>query len=493
MANIPGATNALPGVFTDVITQSSGVAIPGGSRVVAMVGQGSTNETIVSQALGGGQDGLNPTYTSNVGADGRHFALANFPVISNRTTISKNGVPLVGLELGPITATTTFSNIYDYQLDITTGHVLLQAAHLKDQGGSFYIPLTTNVGLGTINGLTLEDQDAPPEIWTIRCVGVTRNAMNQPIGGTATFLAIGSVTGSLLDANGNPIVWVSNNQTVSNGILSFSIAETQVGGNSVSPFVQGDAFTIIVASGVLVRGDTLTSVEIPVANINNPTLCQGLGDVSRLAGFPSYSVNQLSLGGQLLFSNGASSMIALQAAPPLPRRTSYVMEPTPPGVNAASLNPEDFIFPFPLGVVPDINSDIHVFVTNPTTLVEDQVLPNKFPYYTLNNMGQPTTDQFVFSDIQPPGGYSYSYTVIQSFETVATGYDGYIGRNPVLQNVTNFHSSMLFTLSNQGQLLELVDEVNVANNGTFLITAVANGNLTIRTITTGDLKSARFP
>ena len=40
MANIPGATNALPGVFTNVITQSSGVAIPGGSRVVAMIGQG---------------------------------------------------------------------------------------------------------------------------------------------------------------------------------------------------------------------------------------------------------------------------------------------------------------------------------------------------------------------------------------------------------------------------------------------------------------------
>src|SRR5271167_1453330 len=106
MANIPGATNALPGVFTDVITQSSGVAIPGGSRVVAMVGQGTTSETIVSQALGGGQDGLNPNYTSNTGADGRHFALANFPVISNRTTIFKNGAPLIGLELGPITATT---------------------------------------------------------------------------------------------------------------------------------------------------------------------------------------------------------------------------------------------------------------------------------------------------------------------------------------------------------------------------------------------------
>src|SRR5579864_4688328 len=240
MANIPGATNALPGVFTDVITQSSGVALPGGSRVVAMIGQGSINETIVAQALGGGADGLDPTYTTNVGSDGRHFALANFPVISNRTTVFKNGIPLVGLELGPIQPTTTFSFHYDYQLDPTTGHILLQAAHLQDQGGSFYTPLNTNVGLGSVNGLTLIDSDAPPEVWTIRCVAVQRNAMNQPIAGTATFLAFGSVSGAQLDANGNPIRWLANGQTVSNGILTFSITETQVASIAVSPFVPGD-------------------------------------------------------------------------------------------------------------------------------------------------------------------------------------------------------------------------------------------------------------
>lgn len=157
MANIAGATNVLPGVITDVITQSSGVAIPGGSRIVAMIGQGSSNETLVSQALGGGQDGLNPTYTTNQGSDGRHFQLANFPLISNRTTVFKNGIPLVGLELGPIVATTVFSYSYDYQLDIVTGHLLLQNAHLEDQGGAFYIPLSTNVGLGAVNSLQLVD------------------------------------------------------------------------------------------------------------------------------------------------------------------------------------------------------------------------------------------------------------------------------------------------------------------------------------------------
>src|SRR5216684_1945350 len=98
MANIPGATNVLPGVFTDVITQSRGVSVPGGTRITAMMGEGSTDQTLVSQALGGGQDGLNPSYTGTTGRDGRHFQLSNFPLISNRTTLFKNGVPLVGLE-----------------------------------------------------------------------------------------------------------------------------------------------------------------------------------------------------------------------------------------------------------------------------------------------------------------------------------------------------------------------------------------------------------
>ena len=46
MADIPGATNALPGPFTLVQTSSAAVSIPGGSRVTAMIGQGQTNDTV---------------------------------------------------------------------------------------------------------------------------------------------------------------------------------------------------------------------------------------------------------------------------------------------------------------------------------------------------------------------------------------------------------------------------------------------------------------
>jgi hypothetical protein len=488
MSNIPGASNALPGVFTNVITQSSGVAIPGGSRVVAMIGQGSTNETIISQARGGGVDGLDPTYTTTTGADGRHFALTNFPLVPNRTTIFKNGVPLTLLELGPITPTTTFPFTYGVQLDPATGHILLQQAFILNQGGANYVPLNTNVGLGSINSLTLVDADAPPETWTVRCVGVQRNAMNQPIGGTAQFLAFGSVSGSPVDANGNPIVWVANGQTVSNGILSFNITETVVSGITTSPFVPGDGFTIIIESGVLVRGDTLTSTEIPVANINLPTLTQGISDVTNLSG-PASLTNNLSLGAQLLYANNASSMIALQAAPPLPRRTSYVLDPS---VDSTSTDVNDYIFPFPLGVVPAIDDDIHVFVTNPVTGVETQLLPNQYPFYTISTpqnpiAGAPSESEFIFSSLQPPAGYSYDYSIINGYEVTATQFDGYIARLPAFETKSLFSSAAIeFDNTYVGQLLVVLDPNNAANNGTFNITAVSNGQLSIQTITVGE-------
>jgi hypothetical protein len=472
MANIPGATNALPGPFTLVQTQSASVTIPGGSRVTAMIGQGQANATIVAQAQGGGKDGLDPTYTTTNGADGRHFLLGQAPVISNRTTIFKNGIPLVGME-SLITPTTTFSNKFDYLLDPATGEILLQAAHLVDQGGAFYVPLTTNVGVGTINGLTLVDANTVPETWTVRCISVQRNSMNQPIGGTAQFIAIGSVSGAQLDANGNPIIWTANNQTVSNGILKFSIVETQSMGVYVSPFVPGDAFTIEVASGVLVKNDSLTATFIPTANINNPILTQGMQDVINNFGTPSLD-NSLALGAQLFYANGASSLICLQAAPPLPRRTSFDLAPS---INAASTNPDDFIFPLPVGVIPAFNDDIHFFITNNTTQTESQILPNKLAYYTLGTSGYPTESQFIFDNTPAPGGYSYYYTVIQSFETIVTGFDGYIGRTGPQTNFGVFSSSVTFDSSYIGKALKIIDAANVANIATFVVNNVVDGKL----------------
>ncbi len=141
--------------------------------------------------------------------------------------------------------------------------------------------------------------------------------MNQPIAGTAKFLAFGSISGARLDANGNPSIWMANGQVVSNGVLSFAIYETQVSFVAVSPFREGDAFTIKVASGVLNRNDSLTINEIPVANLNDPVLVQGMGDAAGRHGFPSLS-NSLSLGCQLAFANSAPALVTVQAAPSMP-------------------------------------------------------------------------------------------------------------------------------------------------------------------------------
>src|SRR5574337_675608 len=317
MANIPGAPNPLPGPFTDVITQSRGLSIPGGSRLAAVIGEGTATQTLVAQANGGGNDGLNPNYTSSTGADGRHFLLQAAPVISNRTTLFKNGIPLVGLEA--LIDSNPFSNKYDYRIDIATGKIELQRAHLVDLGGAFYAPLSTNVGAGAINNLTLMDVNAPPETWTVRCVSVQRDALNNPIAGTAKFLAFGTISGAKYDANGNPIVWVANNTVVSNGVLQFSISET-------SPvFREGDGFTIKVASGVLLRNDSLTATFIPVANLNDPVLTQGMDDVIKRHGLPSLD-NNLSLGAQLSYDNSAPALLTVQAAPALPRRTSFILD-----------------------------------------------------------------------------------------------------------------------------------------------------------------------
>lgn len=465
MANIPGATNVLPGVFTDVITQSRGVSIPGGSRIAAMIGEGSTDETLVSQATGGGQDGLNATYTGSTGRDGRHFRLSNAPVISNRTSLFKNGRKLVGTE--ELIDSNPFSNNFDYRIDITTGQIELQTAHIADLGGTFYLPLTTNVGAGTITNLSLLDVNAPPETWTVRCVSVVRNNLGQPIATTAKFLAFGSISGAKLDANGNPVVWMSNGYLVSNGVLKFSIAE------STPVFREGDAFTIQVASGVLVRNDSLTANYIPTVNLNDPVLLQGMGAVASRHGFPSVS-NSLSLGAQLAFANSAPALLTVQAAPSMPRRTSFSLSSS---VNSLALNNDEFMFPLPLGVTPDFNSQIHFFVTNNATNVETQILPNKLDYYLLGTSGQPTVTQFINDNNPSPSGHSYFYTVHQSFETFNSGNDGYIARIPAFTNQGLFSSSVTFDSSYVGKTLKITDTNNSANFGLFHVTAVNGGRL----------------
>ena len=473
MSNIPGANNVLPGVFTDIITQSRGISLPGGTRVTAIIGEGSTDDVIVSQAIGDGKDGLNPNYTNTTGADGRHFQLTYFPIVSNRLKLFKNGAELTGLESA--IDDTEFSKKYDYRVDINTGRIQLQSSKLVNTG-SDYEALSTNVGDGYLSDLSLLDANAPPETWTIRCVSVQRNGLNQPIAGTAKFLVFGSISGAKLDSKGNPIIWKADGYTVDNGILEFAIYETKVANVAVSPFREGDAFTVRISSGVLVKNDTLTANYIPTSFLNDPVLLQGLGPVVDRHGLPSLT-NTLSLGAQLFFANNGPAVVTVQAAPPMPRRRSYVLSNA---VNSNSENDDDFIFPLPLGVVPDSNSEIRFFITDNATGTETQVLPNKLDYFKLNDPGYPTTNNFIQSNVDAPAGYSFFYTVISDDQAIDSGFDGYIGRNLAFFDRGVF-SSNTFTFDKNylNKKLKLIETVNRANRGTYTVTGVSKGKLSV--------------
>lgn len=472
MANIPNASNAIPDAYSEDIVESRGVAAGTPQRVAAIIGEGLTSEIVVSSALGNGSDGLDETYTSPVDADGRHFQLSQFPLVSNRTELFINGAKLNVLE-GTINGS-AFSARYDALLDPTTGQVELQTAYLVDQGGSFWKKSTATVGDGYLGNLSLEDLDAPTETWTIRCVSVQRTVGNVPIGKTAKFVAVGSSSGSPVDSNGNPIVWVANGTVVSNGIIKFGISETQSMGNSLTPFREGDSFVIKVKGGVLPRFASLTANYIPVANLNDAVVYDGLKSLVADRGQPSVT-NTLALGAQLAFANGAPVVMALQAAPAMPRRQSFILSDA---VDATSTDEEDFIFPLPLGVRPDVDSSIHFFIENPSTSVETQVLPNKHEFYTLDDSSSPTLNQFIFDNTIAPGGSSFTYSVIEQNAVILSSVDGYM--TPLSLDSNNAYltsSSVGFAASNVGDLIKVRHATNKANNGVFEITSVSDNKV----------------
>lgn len=458
--NFPGSSNALPDTYVDVETLSSGASVPSGTRTMAIMGEGSRRETLVSTANGSGNDGLNPSYTGTGGRDGRHFLLTFAPVVSNRTTLYKNGIPLVGVE-GDIDGT-SFSSVYDYKLDPTNGQIELQSASLVDQGGKFYTASTLNTGNGVINNLTLEDENALNESWVIRCASVQRDGYGEPIPNTARFIATGSVSGTLLDGYGNVVTWISNNTVNSNGVLRFSIEDGSV------TFREGDRFGVEVTSGVLESFDSLTVTYIAEADINDVEFFSDFNSLTAKHGNPSIT-NRLSLGGQLCFSNNTPGTYTVQCAPSIPRRISYTLSSD--FDDPASV--DDYQFPLPLNVIPDVNTNINFFITDPVTGVESQILPNKVDFYQASIEANP--DAFVT-------GETYSYTVILDDGVVKSAKDGYV--NPISVNQAEISSSTIGfdTLDlSATRSVRIFDATNVDNNGIFEIVSVSNGVATIQT------------
>jgi hypothetical protein len=466
MANIPGATNILPGVVAEITTQSRGVAVSTATRLPAIIGEGKSEFTLVANATGLGRDGLDPTYSSTTGADGRHFLLPVYPVIEGRTDVYKNGVLLSGVE--GVVGTDTLGELYDYMIDSTTGKIELKSAYIVDQGGTDYLTVSTNNGEGTISSLELLTVNATEETWTVRCVSVLRDGSQQPIAGTAKFIASGSISGQKLDSYGNSILWTVGTLN-SNGVLRFLINET-------TAFEPGDAFQIEISSGVLSSGDNLSVKVIPESYINDPVILTSLDEVFKYYGTPS-TENTLSLGAQLAFSNQAPAVLCLQAAPSLPRRQSFVL--TTSMVNDTS-NSDNFIFP--LEFAPDPDMDIHFFTTAAGE-TEEQKIPNKVTFYSIDDDSAGDISTFISSNTNPPSGTSNCYTVIELDDegVIKSGFDGAITWDADITTQATFGvSGFVFDASYSGKKLKIINADNSSNNGTHDIIGVSGGELQIQ-------------
>jgi hypothetical protein len=463
MPNIPGAASVVPGVYSETQTIQTGVAVPIGTRLGLIIGEGLREEILVNSANGSGNDGFNPQYTSTSGSDGRHFLLGRgqvvvAPVIINRTRLFKNGVELVVSE--DVIDDMAFDSRFDARVDPNTGEVELHRAFLVDQGGELYRASTTNVGNGSIGNLELIDANAPAETWTIRCSIVRRDGYGNPIDGYARFIARGSESGVLLDGYGNQVTWQSNGTVTDNSVLKFSISDSSV------PFQEGDSFIIEVDGGGLIAGDQLSARYISSLDLNDPQFFSDLNRLTDKHGQPS-ATNTLSLGAQLAFANGTPGVFALQAKPSIPRRESYVLEDSANG----EADEEDLTFELPLNVVPDVDANINFFVTSPVTNEETQIIPNKVDFYDPTITQNPSG--FIF------GTDDFSYTVILDDSVQKQAEDGVLtvtGAN----TATLSSSAVRFGLDDAVPTRSVrIQNSGSGNDGIYAVQGVSGGKLTL--------------
>lgn len=285
MANIPGISGFIqPGAFARDRVVSRGVSIPGGIRIVCVMGEGLREEIIVDSALGSGQDGDSSCSPTGDG-EGRFFSLRSSPVVSGRTELRLNGTLLFGKE--EQIDGSGFAREFDFRLDPQTGCIELQGAVIGDQDGQGWSAASSNVGTGAIVEdpacvtLGVLDDSAPSERWTIKCVSVVRDANGDPIPGLATFTASGSTSGQIYDTSGSPVTFNSSYFSSTSGAVSANLAPctdgvvVALGDTSGTAFPQGrvemrdgdttldttDKFIVpgadLVAQGQAVAGDYL--------------------------------------------------------------------------------------------------------------------------------------------------------------------------------------------------------------------------------------------
>lgn len=483
MANIPGLpSSVIPQVATRVRTMQRALSIPGGLRVLSIVGEGRREETIISSAVGDGTDGWNPAFTAASDGYGRYFRTSLYPMVENRSILYLNNSELRLLE--ETVDVSTFSAQYDARLDPTTGKIELQRAALVDLGGAYWKAATTNVGDGYLTTPTLVDTNAPAETWTIRCTSVIRDTYGNPVRRQATFIATGSVSGQLRDAYGQPYTWTTDGYGAvkSNGIISFGIF------NPTGTIVDvGDRFTIQVSSKVLQKDDELTIKYIAEIDLEDAETFTELSQLFTKHGSPSLE-NTLSLGAQMAFENGATSVLALQAKPPLPRRTNEIVLPardavTGHGGAAGTATADDLIFYITAPGEPDTDTVVHFFVIN-TDGTETQIFPNKVDFYdptitaALSTYETSGSETNLMAEFMNPGisGYVYSYTVVKDDIIEQASTDGTV--TVTGSGTARFYSpSATFTAADVSAVKELdFQNTTTANEGRWEIASIVDEN-----------------
>jgi hypothetical protein len=305
MANIPGISGFIqPGAFARDRVLSRGVSIPGGVRIVCILGEGLREETIVQAAAGSGQDGDADCSPTGSG-DGRFFKIQNVPVVSGRTELRLNGTLLFGKE-DEIDAN-GFDSAFDYRIDISTGCIELQGASIGDQDGKGYSAASMNVGTGTIVEdsscdpfvtLDILDDSAPDERWTVRCVSVVRDSNGDPISGLATFSLTGSESGQIYDSSGSPISFHSSYYTSGSGAISGTSDECSdgfvvaYGDNTGTAFGQGSA--------TLKSGDSTPTTTDTFVIPGGDLVTQGqamAGDFLCIDGYAGYEIEEIEFDG----------------------------------------------------------------------------------------------------------------------------------------------------------------------------------------------------
>lgn len=320
MANIPGISGFIqPGAFARDRVISRGVSIPGGLRIVCIMGEGVREETLVQAAAGGGLDGSADCSPTGTG-DGRFFKLSTAPVVSGRTELRLNGSLLFGKE-DQIDAAGLDSS-FDFRIDPETGCIELQGSSIGDQGGKGYSASSMNVGTGIIIDsdscdpyLTLDvlDNTSPAERWTIRCVSVVRDSNGDPIPGRAIFTATGSESGQIYDSTGSPISFHSSYFTSGSGAISGTADECADGFVVASSSVFGTG-TVTLKSG---DQTTDTSDTFIVANADLVTHGQAMpGDFLCIDGYAGYEIEGIEFDGtDTTITTAADALVGYGLAP----------------------------------------------------------------------------------------------------------------------------------------------------------------------------------